>query len=162
MLLSCLSILLRRSKLMMLIKLPVRLSFPLTMTLVLSGLKDGSHLWNAWRKRKEINCILVLIFFVKIPKHYTEYPHEYLEHRPTPPPLDITLEHSKGKQPSHGNLPGNGNIKNRTQATRQHLLYIARKAQTLFVLTGKKNINKQKKNKSTPVIPQKTKQKSDL
>lgn len=68
---------------------------------------------------------------------------------PPHPPLDITLEHSEGKQPSHGNLPGNGNIRNRTQSTRQHLLHTAKKAQTLFLLTGKKPKTQQTKEKQT-------------
>lgn len=96
----------------------------------------------------------MLIFFVKIPKHYTEHPHDYLEQGPTHPPLDITLEHSKGKQPSHGNLPGHGT------STTELSIYFAQQRKLKpysFLLEKKKQnpIDKQKKNKPTPVIPPK-------
>lgn len=132
-LLSCLSILLRRSKLMMLIKLPVRLSLPVTMTFVLPGLKDGSHLWNAWRRR-ESNFILVLTSPVRITKPITNYNMNASNKDPPHPPSDTSWGNRKGHQHYHGSTASNGKIKNGTRAVRPNPPSTARKAQNWFIL----------------------------
>lgn len=91
-LLSCLSILLRRSKLMMLIKLAVRLSLLVTITLVLPGLKDGSHLWNAWKKKEwliALRCSHTLPRFPNLPQVIIEHPLGCLEQGTIP----LTIRH---------------------------------------------------------------------
>lgn len=99
----------------------------------------------------------MLIFFVKIPKHYTEHPHDYLEQGPTHPPLDITLEHSKGKQPSHGNLPGHG-----TSTTELSIYFTQqRKLKPYSFLLEKKKTKPNRQTKEKQTNPSNTPQKSN-